>query len=151
MNLTQEPEIINFPAMHYVFVEKHGDFQSIAPQAWKSAHSFVPELLKKNKIAGYMSLYKMGPKMYRAGFALADSPANLPDGLAYEKFAGGKYAKFVLTGPYTQLPAASGRVWNVVGEKKLAVRDDYAIENYMNDPNVTPEDKLITQILVPTV
>ncbi len=38
----------------------------------------------------------------------------------------------------------------MVAEKKIPVRDDYAIENYMNDPRVTPEDQLITHILVPT-
>ncbi len=151
MNLTQNPEVVNFPATHYVFVEKHGDFASIAPQAWKSAHTFIPELAKKNKITGYMSLYKMSSKMYRAGFALAGPPVELPEGMAYENFAGGKYSRFVLTGPYTDLPAASGHAWNTVKEKKIPVRDDYAIENYVNDPNVTPEDQLITQILIPTV
>src|SRR5215475_12760372 len=103
MNLTQEPETVNVPPMHYVFVEKHGDFASIAPQAWKSAHTFVPELSKKNKITGYMSLYKMRPHMYRAGFSLAGPPVDLPDGMAYENFPGGKYSRFVLTGPYTDL------------------------------------------------
>jgi AraC family transcriptional regulator len=149
MNLTNEAEIVNFPPTHYVFVEKHGDFPTIAGQAWKSAHTFVPELSMKNKITGYMSLYKVGPKMYRAGFALEGEPVDLPAGLAYEKFGGGKYAKFVLTGPYSELPQASRQVWNTVAEKKVAVRDDYAIESYMNDPRVTPEDQLITEILVP--
>lgn len=150
MNLTREPEIVNFPATHYVFVEKHGDFPTIAPQAWKSVHTFVPELSKNTKIVGGLSLYKMGPKMYRAGFALAAPPADLPPGLAYENFPGGKYSRFVLTGPYSDLPAASGEVWNIVAEKKIPVRDDYAIENYLNDPGTTPPDQLITQILIPT-
>jgi DNA gyrase inhibitor GyrI len=150
VNLTREPEIVDFPPTHYVFVEKHGDFHSIAPQAWKSAHEFVPELSKKNKITAYMSLYKIGPKMYRAGFGLADAPAELPDGMAYEKIPGGKYARFVLTGPYSDLPGASGQLWKAVEEKKIPVRDDYAIENYVNNPQVTPEDQLITHIMIPT-
>jgi effector-binding domain-containing protein len=150
MNLTQKPEIVTFPATHCVFVEKHGDFHSIAPQAWKSVHEFVPELSIKNRITGGLSLYKIGPKMYRAGFALAEAPVDLPDGLAYENFGGGKYARFVHTGPYSQLPEVSGRVWKTVEEGILALRDDYAIERYVNDPKVTPEDQLITEILVPT-
>jgi len=148
MNLTQEPEVVDFPVTHYVFVEKIGPFMQNAGQAWQTAHTFVPELSKRNQITGYMSLYKMGPKVYRAGFGLSGPPVDLPEGLGYEKFEGGKYARFVLTGPYSQLPAASGQVWTVA-ENKLAVRDDFAIENYMNDPRVTPEDQLITQILVP--
>ncbi len=150
MNLTQESEVVDFPATDYVFVEKIGPFQNTAGQAWQSAHTFVPELSKKNQITGYMSLYKPGPKIYRAGFALSGPPVDLPQGLAYEKFEGGKYVRFVLTGPYTDLPAASGQVWSSVSEKKISLRDDVAIENYRNDPRVTPEDQLITHILVPT-
>ena len=150
MNLTQEPEMLSFPVTHYVFVEKIGPFMQNAGQAWQAAHTFVPELSKKNKITGYMSLYKMGPKVYRAGFALEAAPADLPDGLLYERFPGGKYARFVLTGPYSDLPAASGQVWKTVAEKNIPLRDDYAIENYVNNPRIAPEDQLITQILVPT-
>jgi effector-binding domain-containing protein len=56
-----------------------------------------------------------------------------------------------LTGPYSDLGPASGRVQEIISEKKLPLRDDYFIENYVNDPRTTPEDQLITQILVPTV
>lgn len=149
MNLTREPEVVNFPATHYVFVEKAGQLPQIAGQAWQTAHSFVPELSKKNQITGYMSLYRMGPTVYRAGFALSAPPVDLPPGLAYEKIDGGKYSRFVLTGPYTDLPAASGTVWKIVAEKNVPLRDDFAIENYMNDPRVTPENQLITHIMIP--
>lgn len=149
MNLTQEPEIVNFPARHYVFVEKVGPFMQTAGQAWQTAHTFVPELSKKNEITAYMSLYRIGPQVYRAGFGLSAAPVELPSGLAYDAFEGGKYASFVLTGSYANLPGASRRVWDTVAEKKLAVREGFAIENYLNDPRVTPEDELITHILVP--
>jgi len=115
----------------------------------QAAHTFVPALSEHNKITGYTSLYKMGPKIYRAGFALAAAPEQLPEGLQYEKFAGGNYSRFVLTGPYTELPQASGRVWVIAGEK-IQVRDDFAVENYVNDPRVTPADQLVTEILIPT-
>jgi predicted transcriptional regulator YdeE len=151
MNLTSDPQVVNFPATHYVFVEKTGPFQNTAPGAWQSAHTFVPELSKKNQITGYMSLYKTGPNVYRAGFALAGPPVDLPSGLTYEHFNGGDYVRFILTGPYSDLPAASGAAWSTVGERKTAVRDDFAIENYMNDPRVTPEDQLITHILIPVM
>jgi DNA gyrase inhibitor GyrI len=38
----------------------------------------------------------------------------------------------------------------IISEMKLSLRDDYFIENYLNDPRTTPEAELITQILVPT-
>ncbi|HUD53609.1 MAG TPA: GyrI-like domain-containing protein [Terracidiphilus sp.] len=149
MNLTENPEIVTWPETHYVFVEKIGPFMENAGAAWQKAHTFVPALSEHNKITGYTSLYKMGPKIYRARFALAAAPQQLPEGLKYEKFAGGKYSRFVLTGPYTELPQASGRAWEIAGEK-IQVRDEFAVENYVSDPRVTPADQSVTEILIPT-
>jgi effector-binding domain-containing protein len=151
MNLSEAPIIVTWPETHYVFLERIGPFQNTAPAAWGSVHKFVPAISEHNKITGYTSLYKVGPKIYRAGVSLAAAPQQLPKGLAYEKFRGGKYMKFVLTGPYSDLPKASGRVFEIVAEKKIQLRDDYCIENYANDPRTTPENELITEIFVPTV
>jgi effector-binding domain-containing protein len=150
LQLTEVPEIVNWAETHYVFIEKVGPFQNTAPQAWQQMHQLVSKVLEQNKITGYMSLYKIGSQIYRAGVALAAAPKDLPEGLAYEKFKGGKYSRFVLTGPYSNLPEASGRVFQIVAEKKIQMRDDYCIENYTNDPRTTPEDQLVTEILIPT-
>jgi effector-binding domain-containing protein len=151
MKLTQEPEIVTWPETHYVFVEKIGPFMNTAHQAWNEVHPLAAAVSEQNKITGYMSLYKVGPQIYRAGFSLAAEPKNLPAALKYEKFKGGKYSRFVLTGSYMNLPEASGRVVEIVREKNIQTRDDFNIENYTNDPRTTPEDQLVTQILVPTI
>ena len=149
MNLTEHPEEVFWPETHYVFVEKIGPFITNAPQAWREVRTFAPALSAKNAIKGAMSLYKMGPKIYRAGYILGAPAVDLPAGLRYEKFPGGKYVRFVFTGPYFQLPDASNRAWTLVADKKIQLRDDYSIENYANDPEKTPEDKLITEIMFP--
>lgn len=150
LNLTETPEIVNWPETHYVFIEKVGPFMQNAGAAWQAAHALAPELRKNNAVNGYFSLYKMGPKIYRAGFALDAAPVQLPEGYSYEVFPGGKYSRFTLTGSYMDLPQASGRVWKIVEEQGIKLRDDFAIENYVNNPGTTPEDQLITQILIPT-
>jgi effector-binding domain-containing protein len=149
LKLTEEPELVDWPETHYVFVERIGPFHVNAPQAWADAHKLFPAVAENNTITGYMSLYKMGPEIYRAGVALAAAPVKLPEGLTYEKFAGGKYCKFVLTGPYQNLGEATGRTVKLVAEKHVPLRDGYNIENYVNDPRVTPEDELVTEILFP--
>lgn len=151
MNLTQEPTIVNWPQTPYVFIEKIGPFQNTAPQAWQELNQLAPAISQHNKITGFLSLYKVGPKIYRAGVSVAAEPKNLPPNLQYEKFKGGKYSRFVLTGPYSNLPEASGRVFEIVSEKKIQVRDGYCIEHYLNDPKTTPEEQLVTEILIPTV
>ncbi len=151
MELTEEPEIVTWPETHYVFVEKTGPFMTSAPAAWQTLHRLTPQIAEHNSITGYTSLYKVAPQIYRAGVSLASSPKNLPEGLESTKFKGGKYSRFVLTGPYSNLPEASRRVFQIVSEKKIQLRDDYCIENYLNDPRTTPEQQLITEILVPTL
>jgi predicted transcriptional regulator YdeE len=153
MNLTETPEVVTWPETHYVFIEKIGPFQETAPAAWTELHRRVPEIAEQGKIIGYMSLYKIEPgnMTYRAGVALAAAPTKTPAGLRSELFAGGKYSRFTLTGSYSNLPQACGRVFAIVAETKLAQRDDYCIENYANDPRTTPEAELITQILIPTL
>ena len=150
MNLTESGDIVNWPETHYVFVEKTGSIPKIAPEAWQTALSLVPQLAEKNQIAWNMSLYKMNPNVSRAGFVVAEKPAEVPAGLQYELFEGGKYSRFVLTGPFSDLPAATRRVFEIVAQRGTMLRSDFCIESYVSDPRTTPEDKLITEILIPT-
>jgi len=150
LQLTTKPETVTWPETHYVYIEKIGPFQETAPQAWQELRPLIQVISGDNKITGYTSLYKVEPKIYRAGVSLEAAPQNLPVGMKYLKFKGGKYSRFVLTGPYSNLPEASGRVFKMVADQKIKMRDDFYIENYMNDPDTTPEAELITQILVPT-
>jgi DNA gyrase inhibitor GyrI len=69
--------------------------------------------------------------------------------LSYEKVSGGKYARFTLTGPFDQLPGANTRAFEIVAEKKIALRDDFNIEHYLTDPSSTPADENVTAILFP--
>jgi predicted transcriptional regulator YdeE len=151
VRVTMQPETVIWPETHYVFIEKNGPFMQTAPAAWGAMHqAMIPKILEHNTITKYMSLYQPGALIYRAGVALAGEPKNLPEGVAYEKFKGGKYSKFVLTGPFSDLPEATGRVFHAVEAHKIKTRDDFAIENYVSDPRTTPESELITEILVPT-
>ena len=151
MKLTQEPEIVTWPEIHYVLVEKIGPFQTSAPEAWQQLHKVTDAIAEHNKITGYTSLYKVGPKIYRAGVSVAEEPKNLPEGVASTRFNGGKYSRFLLTGRFADLPEASRRVFEIVAEKKIQLRDDFCIENYVTDPRVTPEDQNVIEIAVPTV
>lgn len=149
LQLTLEPETVQWPETHYVFVEKQGPFPTTAQQAWTELHQRTAPIAEHNAITGYLSLYKMGPQIYRAGVSVAAKPEKLPAGVAYEKFSGGKYARFTLTGSYVQLGPATGRVVEAVRDRGLPLRDAWHIEHYVNDPRVTPEEALITHILFP--
>ncbi len=149
MNLTQSQEVVVWPETHYVFVERHGPFMPNAQQAWMEMHRLLPEVAAGNEIRAFFSLYRMHPPVYRAGVSVAAKPASLPAGLRYELFEGGRYERFTLVGPYSQLPEASGKVWEAGAEQKLALREGFAIEHYVNNPQTAAEADLITEILLP--
>jgi len=150
LNLTLEPEAIDFPAAHYVFIERTGNIPANAPQAWHTVEKFAPVLMEHNQITGAAAFYKPTQGIYRAGFMLSAPPVNLPAELAYEKVIGGKYTRFTLTGPFDQLPEANSRAFAIVADKKIPLRDDFNIEHYLTDPRTTPADQNITAILFPT-
>jgi predicted transcriptional regulator YdeE len=149
IQLTQEPETIDFPATHYVFVERVGNIPANAPGAWQTVQKFAPALMAHSQIRGAAAFYKPTKGIYRAGFMLAAPPADLPEGLSYEKVSEGKYVRFTLTGPFSQLPEANTRAFGIVAEKKIALRDDFNVEHYLTDPSSTPADENITALLFP--
>jgi len=149
MNLTEKPDTVQWPQTYYVFVEKTGPFQNTAPQSWQELHSHIPAISQHNTIEKYFSLYNRDKQIYRAGVSLNAPPSKLPGGLGYEVVPGGKYSRFTLIGSYSQLPDASRRVFEIVADKKIPLRDGFNIENYVNDPRTTPEDQLVTEIMFP--
>jgi len=151
IELTENPEIVNWPETYYAFIEERGPFIESAPRAWQALHKLTPTISEHNKIIGYMSLYKVEPKIYRAGVAVAAKAQNLPAGAQSMLFPGGKYSRFILTGAYSNLPQASARVFEILAERKIPMRDAFCIENYVNNPRNTPEERLITEIVIPTV
>lgn len=147
--LALDPQPVQLPAIHYVFVEKHGNIPANAPQAWNELHAKLAAIEVHNTVTGYLSLYRMEEGIYRAGVSVAAPPQELPAELHFEPFAGGKYRKFVLRGPHSQLGAATGQAVHTVRELRLPLRNDFNIENYVNDPRTTSADELVTEILFP--
>jgi DNA gyrase inhibitor GyrI len=149
LNLTTEAEVVDFPATHYVYLQRVGNIPANAPQVWQTIQKLMPALMARNQITGAAALYKPTKGIYRAGFILSAPPANLPAELTYEKLKGGKYARFTVTGPFDHLPEANTRAFAIIAERKIALRDDFNIENYLTDPSTTPADQNITAILFP--
>lgn len=151
MNLIETPEIVTVPETHYLYVEVPGPFMETARKAWMELREQLPVISQDNGITGSMSLYTLEPMIYRAGVTVSTAPVHVPEKLEYTLFKGGKYSQFLLTGSYSQLPDACGRVFEIVEELAIQVADNFFIELYFNNPDTTPEEELKTGILVPTV
>lgn len=155
MNLTSNFEIVTRPLAHYAFVERHGPFAEVAPPTWNDLFLLIGKV-DHDRITGYLGLStidrsKTGEEtmIYEAGLTFSSLPAKLPNGLKTKKIPEGKYARFVLTGPHGHVWPAFAQIFRTLSEKNVRLRPEYCIENYLNDPKVTPEAELLTELLVP--
>ena len=87
--------------------------------------------------------------IYQAGVGVNTMPKKPLQGLQQKQIKEGRYARFLLTGPYSQIWIAFNQVFKIVAQNNVKLRPEFCIENYLNDPKVTPEDQLKTEILVP--
>ena len=155
MNLSPEFETVTRPLTHFVFLETQGPFPEVAPPLWDKLLPLVPRLDEQH-ILEYLGLSgidktKVGEEtmIYQAGVVVPGELRKLPAGLRHRAVKSGKYARFLLTGPYTQIWMAFDRIFQTLAEAKVELRPEFCIENYVNDPRVTPEDQLRTELLVP--
>lgn len=155
MNLTPEFEPVARPLTHYVFLEKQGPFPEVAPPLWNDLMPLMQQL-DQRQIREFLGLSgidktKTGEEtmIYQAGVAMAEAPHKLPSGMRHRAVSSGKYARFVLTGPYSHIWMAFDRIFKTLAERKVELRPEFCIENYVNDPRTTPEDQLKTELLIP--
>jgi AraC family transcriptional regulator len=155
MNLSAEFEAVSRPVTHYVFLETHGPFAEVAPPLWNNLMPLLGKLDRQQvrEFLGMSGIDKSksgeDTMIYQAGVALAQVPGKLPDGLRHRAIKAGKYARFLLIGPYSQIWMAFDKIFKHLAERRVRLRPEFCIENYLNDPRVTPEDQLRTELLVP--
>jgi DNA gyrase inhibitor GyrI len=155
LNLSSEPQQVILPTSNLAYLEKIGPFLKTAPLAWKKFWSIATGQLDKSSIAFAVGLSRIDETktgdaayVYQAGVLLKTTPSRVPDGLQMRAIKSGKYARFWLTGSYSQLPAAYPAAFSILKKAKLELRKDFCIEKYLNSPD-TPEQELKTEILIP--
>jgi AraC family transcriptional regulator len=156
MNLTSKFDIVNRPAAHFIFLERRGPFSETAPSAWEALFPTLGGQIDHKNITEVLGLGRIErtptgkeTMIYQAGVTVGSAPDAPVKGLQYKKIESGKYARFVLTGPYSQIGVAFSKIFQTLAEQKVALREDFCIEKYLNDPQVTPEDQLMTELLIP--
>lgn len=156
VNLTADPEIITCQPAILVYLQKIGLFLKTAPLAWKEFWSIARGQFDRNEIGAMVGLSRIDNTktgdaafVYQAGLTLKSKPAKIPQGLQSRELYSGKYARFLLTGSYAQLPAAYPEAFSILNTLKLETRDDFSIERYLNTPEEVSEDRLETEILIP--
>ncbi len=156
INMTPEPEIINFESRAYMYLQKFGPFMKTAPGAWQEFWGICGQLLGMlsiDKMAGLSRIDESKTDdskfIYQAGVFLKSKPNNVPSKVLIRDTKAGKYAKFLLTGSYQQLAQAYPEAYEIIKRKNLKLRDEFCAEIYLNTPQDTAEADLKTEILIP--
>lgn len=156
MNLTLTPEFVTRPSLQILYVEKNGIFKEVAMPTWYELIPAVNKGVKKDIITEYLGLSIMNTDSsddsdlsYIAAVAVSDVPAKIPSGLLNKKVPGGAYAKFILIGPTHLVWDAFDTIFKILADKKVTLRKGACIENYLSNPELVPENELVTELLVP--
>jgi len=150
MDLNLDAQKKEWKATHYLFLEKTGLFMETAPKCWQEFRAIIDPLMPKLKMKTFASLYKIHPEMvYRAGVMLEEKPSFDIPGLRYELFEGGTYLNYRFKGNYGEIPEACGRVFDDLHVKRAEMIDNWGIENYLTNPQTTPPDENVVEILIP--
>ena len=156
-NLQLRPKIIDAKPRKVIFVRSMGDYSSEGTgQAWMELYRFA----KEKRLFGWkMEMIGIGhddpnithteKRRYDACMTISKDVA--PEGnIGIQTLEGGKYVVFKYKGPYTKLAAVYNSIFGIWYPKAgMELRDCPVLEKYLNNPEKTKPEKLLTEIWVP--
>src|SRR5207253_2411981 len=100
-----------------------------APSTWDELFPLLHSQLDQRQIVSFLGLSTIDrtrngeeAMIYEAGVAVASAPERPLKGLQYKSIKDGKYARFLLTGPYSQIWIAFNQIFKTLGESKMELR-----------------------------
>ena len=138
--------------VHYVYIEKPGTYLEVNSQCWAEFEAAKPHISDDSlHFLTYFSMFKHGNvKGFCAGGTVAEAPTEeLPAGVQYMMLEHGRYLQYTVSGDYSQLPDAYKTIMQRIEDGGIITRGGWYIEHYVNRHETTPEDELVTHILVP--
>lgn len=152
-----KPKIRKIPAKTVAYLRAQGNYSQVD---YGASFTRLWSYVKEHKLysAGIENLviYHNDPDISEAGNLRCDVCLALPKGpvaegeIGVKEIAGGEYAVFLYTGPYTGLGSAYKRIcgeWLPASGREL--RDSPCFEKYINHPDRVPAEKLKTEIYIP--
>jgi AraC family transcriptional regulator len=151
------PKIMAIEPKQAIYVELTGEYSSLDfGGTWQRLWQFV----KENKLfsAGieHIAFYFDDPRVTEASqlrthiCLVIRKPAEQQGDIGVKTIEGGKYAKFLYQGPYSNLSAVYDAIYSRwLPESGCTLRDCPWFEKYINNPGNTSPEKLKTEIYIP--
>lgn len=157
-NLSKQPEWKILDETTVIFVQRIGNYHKAAEKAWETIC----------KYAGPKGLINQGTQFFGVGYddpsvtepekcryeacITVNQPVQAEGEIGVKQLRKGKYAVFTLKGSYDQLKSAYDYIFGPwMAENEVEFDKSPGMEKYLNSPDETPEDQLLTEIWIPVV
>ncbi len=146
-------EIVDIAPMRLHTVLHSGPVSQI-PHAWRRLDDWLDSRSLRDRVELAVGLCEQAPDeagliVYRAGVVLRGEEA-ASDGVEIVQAPGGRYASHRHVGPHSQIAGMFQKLYREWLPASGYVPDDRpALDICRNDPRVTPEPELVTDLLLP--
>ncbi|MNJ94897.1 Transposon Tn10 TetD protein [compost metagenome] len=156
LNLSEKPEVITRAKMEiFALKGQGGSFADIAPLVWQNFLNILSQQKQDLSSSEYLglsyieSINQRDNHIYKVAISNPTGQSLSFKELEREVLPEQKYLKFDLKGSYRGVWPAFNQIFKYVSENSYELADGPCLENYLNDPSCTPEDELLTELLVP--
>ncbi|EQC47529.1 DNA-binding helix-turn-helix protein [Bacteriovorax sp. Seq25_V] len=154
MNVQMElkPEIITrSETVIYGHKAQNDSIKDAAQIAWQEFLQIITTVKEDLSQSEFLGVGDMVNEecSYSAAISLPSNENAVIPGLEREIIPASKYAKFLLKGPYEGIWYAFDQAFKFINEGDFEIGDAPSLEVYLNDPSITPEAELLTEILIP--
>ncbi|MGK0180038.1 MAG: DNA gyrase inhibitor GyrI [Nitrospinales bacterium] len=138
-----------------LFIVKGEKFNEIAVLVWDDFLKLLEKSgqdLSESKFMGISLISEEGETdnhIYKAAVSYPPKKNLAFNSLTKEILPTSKYAIFLLKGSYQGIWKAFDFAFKKINDSKYEFSQAPCLENYINDPSITPEDELLTEILIP--
>ncbi len=140
-----------------IYVRLTGAYMALAYcEAWKKLYAYVSEEKIDARYMEYICIYHDDPKVTEPKNLRTDvcftvpSPTQPRGEVGVKEIPGGKYLIFRYKGPYANLGAVYDTIYgHWIPQGGYTVSNSRGYESYLNSPESTPPEELLTEICIP--
>jgi AraC family transcriptional regulator len=135
----------------YSYHAKDANFRDAAQVAWQEFLQIIPTITEDLSQSEFLGVGEMvnDTCSYRAAISIPTNKDAQVDKLNRVVIPKSRYAKFLLKGSYDGVWFAFDKAFKFINESEHEIGEAPSLEVYLNDPSTTPEDELLTEILIP--
>ena len=158
MEINVKPRVRTLKLKNVCYVQRKGAYSESAKDAWQTVCDFIGRKRLWGWRTEFIGISYDDPTVTEASELRYDACVTVrkqtepEEGIGFKTIPGGKYAIFRYKGPYDNLNDVYAGIYkNWLPQSGYELRDAHGFEKYMNHPEKTKPENLLTEIYVPVL